>query len=84
MTPIVLRGTFVGQRIDNWTNDDAVSAKYVVCFLCFLHMRSQVKVHRYWPAKQPANIGSLVAEMTNEMSFEDYTMREIKLTNTQV
>ncbi|XP_068728189.1 receptor-type tyrosine-protein phosphatase epsilon-like [Montipora capricornis] len=43
----------------------------------------KVKVHRYWPAKQPANIGSLVAEMTNEMSFEDYTMREIKLTNTQ-
>lgn len=44
----------------------------------------QVKVHRYWPAKQPANIGTLVVEMTNEMVYEDYTMREIKLTNTKV
>ena len=44
----------------------------------------QVKVHRYWPAKQPANIGTLVVEMTNEMVYDDYTMREIKLTNTKV
>nr|XP_058941236.1 receptor-type tyrosine-protein phosphatase delta-like [Pocillopora verrucosa] len=43
----------------------------------------KVKVHRYWPAKQPANIGTLVVEMTNEMVYEDYTMREIKLTNTK-
>lgn len=41
-------------------------------------------MHRYWPAKQPANIGTLVVEMTNEMVYEDYTMREIKLTNTKV
>jgi len=41
-------------------------------------------VHRYWPAKQPANIGTLVVEMTNEMVYDDYTMREIKLTNTKV
>lgn len=43
----------------------------------------KVKVHRYWPAKQPANIGNLVVEMTNEMVYDDYTMREIKLTNTK-
>lgn len=47
-------------------------------------MYIQVKVHRYWPAKQPANIGTLVVEMTNEMVYDDYTMREIKLTNTKV
>lgn len=44
----------------------------------------QVKVHRYWPGKQPANIGTLVVEMINEMAYDDYTMREIKLTNTKV
>ncbi|XP_068728210.1 receptor-type tyrosine-protein phosphatase delta-like [Montipora capricornis] len=43
----------------------------------------KVKVHRYWPAKQPANIGNLVVEMTSEMVYDDYTMREIKLTNTK-
>ncbi|KAJ7369444.1 hypothetical protein OS493_038944 [Desmophyllum pertusum] len=43
----------------------------------------KVKVHRYWPAKHPANIGTLVVEMTNEMVYDDYTMREIKLTNTK-
>ncbi|XP_074611675.1 receptor-type tyrosine-protein phosphatase delta-like isoform X2 [Acropora palmata] len=43
----------------------------------------KVKVHRYWPAKQPANIGNLVVEMTNEMVYDDYTMRDIKLTNTK-
>ena len=47
-------------------------------------MYIQVKVHRYWPAKQPANIGTLVVEMINEMTYDDYTMREIKLTNTKV
>ena len=41
-------------------------------------------MHRYWPAKQPASIGTLVVEMTNEMVYDDYTMREIKLTNTKV
>ena len=41
-------------------------------------------MHRYWPGKQPANIGNLVVEMTNEMVYDDYTMREIKLTNTKV
>ena len=41
-------------------------------------------MHRYWPAKQPASIGTLVVEMTNEMVYDDYMMREIKLTNTKV
>jgi len=45
--------------------------------------KGKVKVHRYWPGKHPASIGTLVVEMTNEMSFEDYIMREIKITNTQ-
>ena len=44
----------------------------------------QVKVHRYWPGKQPANISTLMVEMTSEMVYEDYVMREIKLTNTKV
>ena len=55
--------------------------KFIVCR--FLEP-VQVKVHRYWPAKHPANIGTLVVEMTNEMAYDDYTMREIKLTNTKV
>ena len=41
-------------------------------------------MHRYWPGKQPVNIGTLVVEMTNEMAYDDYTMREISLTNTKV
>ena len=43
-----------------------------------------MKVHRYWPGKQPENIGTLMAEMTSEMVYEVYVMREIKLTNTKV
>ena len=41
-------------------------------------------MQRYWPGKQPVNIGKLVVEMTNEMVYDDYTMREISLTNTKV
>ena len=41
-------------------------------------------IDRYWPGKHPASISTLVVEMTSETSFEDYTMGEIKITNTQV
>ena len=44
----------------------------------------QVKVHRYWPGKQPTSIGNIVLEMTNEATYEDYVMREFKLTSTTV
>ena len=49
-----------------------------------MYVYIQVKVQHYWPTKQPANIGTLVVEMTSEMAYEDYTMREMKLTNTKV
>ena len=51
---------------------------------CLTTLCVQVKVHRYWPGKHPANISTLMAEMTNETVYEDYILREIKLTNTKV
>ena len=56
------------------------SSDIVVMFICLHRLKYTV----YWPAKQPANIGTLVVEMTNEIIYDDYTMREIKLTNTKV
>lgn len=44
----------------------------------------QVKVHRYWPGKAPTAIANLVVEMTQEKTFDDYIMREFKVTNTGV
>ncbi|XP_048587479.1 hemicentin-2 isoform X1 [Nematostella vectensis] len=56
---------------------------------CTIVMLSQemesgkVKVHRYWPGKQPTSIGNLVVEMLHDKQFDDYIMREFKVTNTK-
>ncbi len=44
----------------------------------------QIKVHRYWPNKAPAVIGDLMVELMNEQKFDEYMLREFKLTNTKV
>ena len=75
--------SYVAGNIVKWFFSVFLSDEDVVLIFPFL-VYLKVKVHRYWPGKQPANIGNLVVEMTNEMVYDDYTMREIKLTNTKV
>ncbi|CAB4003337.1 partial, partial [Paramuricea clavata] len=43
----------------------------------------RIKVHRYWPNKAPAVIGDLMVELMSEQKFEEYMLREFKLTNTK-
>ncbi|XP_046841964.1 titin-like isoform X3 [Xenia sp. Carnegie-2017] len=43
----------------------------------------RVKVHRYWPNKAPAVIGDLMVELMSEQTFDEYILRELKLTNTK-
>ena len=75
-----LEGVFIAVKI-------CMVSHAFISFYQYLTSKSvyiQVKVHRYWPGKQPANISTLMVEMTSEMVYEDYVMREIKLTNTKV
>ncbi|XP_028413448.1 tyrosine-protein phosphatase Lar-like isoform X5 [Dendronephthya gigantea] len=43
----------------------------------------RIKVHRYWPNKAPAVIGDLMVELMGEQKYEEYILREFKLTNTK-
>ena len=77
---LFLEGVFITVKVCMVSNTFISFYQYLTSKSVYL----QVKVHRYWPGKQPANISTLMVEMTSEMVYEDYVMREIKLTNTKV
>ena len=42
-------------------------------------------MHHYWPDRQPRPLGGkLVVEMTNEATYDDYIVRDFRVTNTEV
>lgn len=53
-------------------------------FLSLFYFFVQAKVHPYWPQKASSKVERFIIELNSELTFGDYIVRELKLTNTEV
>lgn len=57
---------------------------YVLKFSVLCVCVYQVKCHRYWPSDGTRIFGNVLVELTEEVSYPDYVMRQFSLTHTEV
>ena len=64
------------------THDSLVLCKNLFLLLSYFFI--QAKVHPYWPQKSSSKVERFIIEMNSDLTFGDYVVRELKVTNTEV